>query len=83
MLAGHSPAAPPRHRSDAMPFGESLVIATYCVPTKPGWVRPLANVLLDREATLGNTLAERALSVFMNFATPKVCAPRLIRHALA
>ena len=55
----------------AMPFGESLVIATYCVPTRPGWVRPLANVLLDKEATLGNTLAERALSIFMNFATPK------------
>ena len=28
----------------AMPFGGSLVIATYCVPTRPGWVRPLANV---------------------------------------
>ena len=55
----------------AMPFGGSLVIATYCVPTKPGWVRPLANVLLDREQPLGWTLAERALSVFMNFATPK------------
>ena len=37
---------------DAMPFGESLVIATYCVPTRPGWVRPLANVLLDSEAHL-------------------------------
>lgn len=55
----------------AMPFGGSLVIATYCVPTKPGWVRPLANVLLDKEQPLGWTLAERALSVFMNFATPK------------
>ena len=55
----------------AMPFDGSLVIATYCVPTRPGWVRPLANVLLDKEAVLGWTLAERALGVFMNFATPK------------
>jgi phenylpropionate dioxygenase-like ring-hydroxylating dioxygenase large terminal subunit len=31
----------------AMPFNGALVIATYCVPIKPGWVRPLANVLLD------------------------------------
>ena len=53
-----------------MPFNGSLVIATYCVPTRPGWVRPLANVLLDKEATLGWTLAERALSVFMNIGTP-------------
>ena len=54
----------------AMPFNGSLVIATYCVPTRPGWVRPLANVLLDREAVLGWTLAERALSIFMYSATP-------------
>lgn len=53
-----------------MPFRGNLVIATYCVPTKPGWVRPLATVLLDKDARLGNTLAERALAVFMHPATP-------------
>ena len=53
-----------------MPFNGSLVIATYCVPTRPGWVRPLANVLVDREATLGSTLSERALGIFMGGWTP-------------
>ena len=48
-----------------MPFNGSLVLATYCVPTKPGWVRPLATVLNDRDYELGGTLAERALGVFM------------------
>ena len=33
-------------------------------------VRPLANVLLDNEATLGWTLAERALGVFVNYPLP-------------
>ena len=33
-------------------------------------VRPLANVLLDDEATLGWTLAERALAVFINYPLP-------------
>ena len=33
-------------------------------------VRPLANVLLDKEATLGWTLAERALGVFVNYPLP-------------
>jgi len=54
----------------AMPFNGSLVIATYCVPTRPGWVRPLANVLVDREAALGSTLSERALRLFMGGWTP-------------
>lgn len=53
-----------------MPFNGSLVLATYCVPTRPGWVRPLANVLVDSEAVLGDTLAERALAIFMSGATP-------------
>lgn len=53
-----------------MPFKGTLVIATYLVPTRPGWVRPLANVLLDREKKLGNTIAERALSIFVSGATP-------------
>mmetsp|Transcript_41397 Transcript_41397/g.65591 ORF Transcript_41397/g.65591 Transcript_41397/m.65591 type:complete len:227 (-) Transcript_41397:114-794(-) len=48
-----------------MPFNGSLVIATYCVPTRPGWVRPLANVFVDQEYKLGNTIAERALGFFM------------------
>ena len=51
-------------------FEGALVIATYCVPTRPGWVRPLANVLLDNEATMGLTLAEQALSVFVNYPLP-------------
>jgi len=54
----------------AMPFEGSLVIATYCVPTEPGWVRPLANVLLDNKARLGWTLAEQALGVFINYPLP-------------
>ena len=53
-----------------MPFNGSLVIATYCVPTRPGWVRPLANVLLDSEATMGWTMAEQALAVFVNYPLP-------------
>ena len=53
-----------------MPFNGSLVLATYCVPTRPGWVRPLANVLHDRDAVLGNTLSERALSIFMAGVLP-------------
>ena len=43
-----------------MPFGGNLVIATYCVPTRPGWVRPLANVLVDREAKLGGAPRRRS-----------------------
>jgi phenylpropionate dioxygenase-like ring-hydroxylating dioxygenase large terminal subunit len=43
----------------AMPFGRSLVIATYCVPTKPGWVRgPLMTSVVmttDDEAWLGES----------------------------
>ena len=54
----------------AMPFEGTLVIATYCVPTRPGWVRPLANVLHDRDHVLGSTLAERALGVFMAGVLP-------------
>lgn len=49
-----------------MPFNGSLVLATYCVPTKPGWVRPLATVLNDREYSSPKpVLSERALSIFM------------------
>ena len=65
---------------EGMPFDESLVIATYCVPTKPGWVRPLANVLYDKEATLGYTLAERALAVYMG---DLVQAPAWLGHILS
>ena len=49
----------------AMPFEGALVLATYCVPTAPGKVRPLATVLRDRAAPFGETLSERALAVFM------------------
>eukprot|EP00633_Aureoumbra_lagunensis_P009995 CAMPEP_0197311126 /NCGR_PEP_ID=MMETSP0891-20130614/9643_1 /TAXON_ID=44058 ORGANISM="Aureoumbra lagunensis, Strain CCMP1510" /NCGR_SAMPLE_ID=MMETSP0891 /ASSEMBLY_ACC=CAM_ASM_000534 /LENGTH=426 /DNA_ID=CAMNT_0042797089 /DNA_START=160 /DNA_END=1440 /DNA_ORIENTATION=+ len=60
-----------RPNYNAMPFGNSLTISTYCVPTKPGWVRPLATVLLDtKERSLQNTLAERALAIFMSPITP-------------
>lgn len=48
-----------------MPFKGTLVIGTYCVPTKPGWVRPLAVVLQDKDPEQEVTLAVRALSVFM------------------
>jgi len=70
----------------AMPFEETVVIATYCVPTKPGWVRPLATVALleDAEEGGGNKknllelfedirktpLSKIALSIFMNPITP-------------
>ena len=37
----------------AMPFGRSLVIATYCVPTKPGWVRaPLLGLCWSSDGPL-------------------------------
>lgn len=48
-----------------MPFKGTLVISTYCVPTRPGWVRPLAVVLQDADPNQEVTLAVRALSVFM------------------
>ncbi|KAL1510910.1 hypothetical protein AB1Y20_005739 [Prymnesium parvum] len=48
-----------------MPFNGSLVLATYCVPTRPGWVRPLANVIADKAHVSRGTLAERALALFM------------------
>lgn len=54
----------------AMPFEGNLILATYCVPTAPGKVRPLANVLRKRDAPFGNTLSERALSLFMGPLTP-------------
>mmetsp|Transcript_120657 Transcript_120657/g.219395 ORF Transcript_120657/g.219395 Transcript_120657/m.219395 type:complete len:512 (+) Transcript_120657:100-1635(+) len=53
-----------------MPFKGALVIATYLVPTRPGWVRPLANVLYDKDRKLGNTIAERALRLFIAGLTP-------------
>lgn len=46
----------------AMPFKGALVLATYCVPSAPGVVRPLAVVLLDKQYRKGNTLAETALA---------------------
>ena len=30
----------------SMPFGDKITIATYCVPTRPDWVRPLATFAL-------------------------------------
>lgn len=48
-----------------MPFKGTLVIATYCVPTAPGFVRPLATVIQNKAAGVEETLATRALSVFM------------------
>jgi len=71
-----------KYRPDysAMPFEENLVIGTYCVPTKPGWVRPLATVAVLREENESNQkkkwnimntpLAMRALSVFMSPISP-------------
>lgn len=54
-----------------MPFNGSLAIGTYCVPTAPGKVRPLAVVAHDpRRQGQGGTLAERALAVFMSPWTP-------------
>jgi len=59
----------------AMPFQKKLLLATYCVPTKPGWVRPLANVLVRKsknndEDEMPDTLAKRALDIFMGPFTP-------------
>lgn len=54
----------------AMPFGGGLVLATYCVPTAPGRVRPLATVLRREGLPVGSTLAERALFAFMGPLTP-------------
>jgi len=57
----------------AMPYEKNLLIATYCVPTKPGWVRPLATVLLRKEKKEKrkiDTLSKRALDVFMGPYTP-------------
>lgn len=54
----------------AMPFGGGLVIATYCVPTRPGWVRPLANVINDASHPSSGTIAEFALGIFMAGLTP-------------
>jgi len=71
-----------KYRPDyhAMPFEENLVIGTYCVPTKPGWVRPLATIATLKEEyeddqkkkwNIFNTpLSMRALSVFMTPISP-------------
>ena len=58
---------------EAMPFEKNLCIATYCVPTRPGWVRPLATVLVregDGEEARPDVLSKRALDVFMGPYTP-------------
>lgn len=59
----------------SMPFGGKMIIATYCVPTRPGWVRPLATVLIQERPPfwwLQNNvkLSEYVLEVFMNPLTP-------------
>ena len=59
----------------AMPFGGDMTIATYCVPTRPGWVRPLATVVVRERPPFwwlrrNVTLAEAALELFMNERTP-------------
>jgi len=65
-----------KYRPDysAMPFEKNLLIATYCVPTKPGWVRPLATVLVrkpeDNDNNVPVTLSKRALDIFMGPFTP-------------
>eukprot|EP00449_Zooxanthella_nutricula_P055900 CAMPEP_0198575396 /NCGR_PEP_ID=MMETSP1462-20131121/116097_1 /TAXON_ID=1333877 /ORGANISM="Brandtodinium nutriculum, Strain RCC3387" /LENGTH=283 /DNA_ID=CAMNT_0044306637 /DNA_START=62 /DNA_END=913 /DNA_ORIENTATION=- len=61
----------------AMPFRGTVVISTYCVPTRPGWVRPLAVVLQDKDPDQEVTLAVRALSVFMG------PVPVWLQHVLA
>eukprot|EP00592_Proboscia_alata_P005153 CAMPEP_0194381608 /NCGR_PEP_ID=MMETSP0174-20130528/54353_1 /TAXON_ID=216777 /ORGANISM="Proboscia alata, Strain PI-D3" /LENGTH=106 /DNA_ID=CAMNT_0039166123 /DNA_START=204 /DNA_END=524 /DNA_ORIENTATION=+ len=48
-----------------MPFQDNLILATYCVPTASGKVRPLATVLRKKGSPWGSTLSERALAVFM------------------
>eukprot|EP00929_Paragymnodinium_shiwhaense_P014230 TRINITY_DN12211_c0_g2_i2.p1 TRINITY_DN12211_c0_g2~~TRINITY_DN12211_c0_g2_i2.p1 ORF type:complete len:906 (-),score=170.12 TRINITY_DN12211_c0_g2_i2:209-2890(-) len=59
---------------ESMPFKGSLVVATYCVPTKPGWVRPLATVIQNTEVKTDLTLATVALSLFMG------PVPNWLRH---
>jgi len=66
-----------KYRPDyhAMPFEKDLLIATYCVPTKPGWVRPLATVLVRKSTSetslfAPTPLSKRALDVFMMPFTP-------------
>jgi len=63
-----------------MPFDKNLVIGTYCVPTKPGWVRPLTTVAMLKEENqddqkkkwniMNTPLSMRALSVFMSPISP-------------
>jgi len=52
-----------------------MTIATYCVPTRPGWVRPLATVIVrDRPPfwwlQKDVKIAEVVLEIFMNPSTP-------------
>ena len=52
-----------------------MTIATYCVPTRPGWVRPLATVVLQDRPPFwwlekDVKIAEIALEIFMNPLTP-------------
>ncbi len=59
----------------SMPFGGKMTIATYCVPTRPGWVRPLATVLVQERPPFwwlqeNVQLSEYVLEVFMNPLTP-------------
>jgi len=59
----------------SMPFGGKMTIATYCVPTRPGWVRPLATVITQDRPPFwwlqkDVKIAEVALEIFMNPLTP-------------
>ncbi len=59
----------------SMPFGGKMTIATYCVPTRPGWVRPLATVVMKERPPFwwiqeNVQLSEFALEIFMNPLTP-------------
>lgn len=59
----------------SMPFGGAMTIATYCVPTRPGWVRPLASVVMKERPPFwwlqkNVQLSEFALEIFMNPITP-------------
>jgi phenylpropionate dioxygenase-like ring-hydroxylating dioxygenase large terminal subunit len=59
----------------SMPFGGKMTIATYCVPTRPGWVRPLATVVMKERPSFWwmqerVQLSEFVLEIFMNPLTP-------------
>lgn len=59
----------------SMPFGGDMTIATYCVPTRSGWVRPLASVVMKERPPFwwlqeNVQLSEFDLEIFMNPMTP-------------